>query len=325
MAIPTSLRKQLGKWKCRVIDTWPYLPAMKSIPRHRAALAPQLDDLPPLPDAGVCEYEIHMLCGHRDIDMGIWASWSVLRFLEGKGRLIVHSDGSLTEEDARRWGEVVPRLVVADREDSDRKVRDALEKETPLLYGWRCSNWASAQLVDVHFYGDAPTLLIMDSDVLGFARPDEVMAALTAAEPGFRWCRDLRNAYSADPGVIVDITGLKLPDRLCAGFLVAPRMGMEDFRKLEAELEKIEADPRVDLGHFWSCQTYYGLMAARYANSKPLPSEYDNTDTRTRDDAILRHFVGIPKVRFRYFTEGLPRVAADARNDRPAPPLRSAG
>lgn len=325
MAIPPSIRKQLGKWKCRVVDTWPYLPAMKAIPRHRAALARQLDELPPLPDAGHRAYELHMLCGHRDVDMGIWASWSVLRFLDGKGGLIVHSDGTLTAEDARRWGEVVPRLRVVDRADSDRKVKDALAAETPLLYGWRCSNWASAQLVDVHFYGDAPALLIMDSDVLGFARPDEVMAALTAAEPGFRWCRDLRNAYSASPALIGEITGAKLPERLCAGFLVAPRMGMDDFRALESQLEKIAADPRVSLGHFWSCQTYYGLLAARYPDSRPLPPEYDNTDTRTRDDAILRHYVGIPKVRFRYFTEGLPRVVADVRACHPAPPFRSAG
>jgi hypothetical protein len=160
----------------------------------------------------------------------------------------------------------------------------------------------------MHFFGDAPAILIMDSDVLAFQRPVEVMNALTAARPGFAWCRDLRNAYSAEPGLLCEITGVSMPERLCAGFMVCPRLNLGDFMELEAHLDAIHRDERIQLNHYWSCQTYYGLLASRRVGAGILPETYDNTAGRTGPRQVLRHFVGIPRVRFRYFSEGLPRV-----------------
>jgi hypothetical protein len=301
------LRKRAGKIKSIVLDRWPYAAAMAKVPRMRAELRSTVDALPPIQTAATARYELHMLCGHRDIDMGILSSWSLMRFLDGEGRLIVHSDGSLDAEDERRWRAVVGRLDVVSREESDRAVAAAIG-DTRELHAWRTSNWASAQLVDAHLFGDAPNLLILDSDVLVFKKPEAVLAALDQRPPRFAWCEDLLNAYSGEIATIREITGVTIPPKLCAGFLVSPRMSKADFQRLDGQMVRIREDRRLEVGHFWSCQTYYALLAASFEGSMALPDEYRNTNGRTSPSQVLRHYVGIPSVRFRYFTEGKPML-----------------
>jgi len=307
-----QLRKRAGKIKSIVLDRWPYAAAMAKVPRRRQELRGLVDRLPAIVPVDEVRYELHMLCGHRDIDMGILASWSLMRFLDGRGKLIVHSDGSLDAEDVHRWRAVVGRLELVSREESDRAVAEALS-DTRELHAWRTSNWASAQLVDAHLFGEAPTLLILDSDVLVFEKPDAVLAALDERPPRFAWCEDLRNAYSGEIGTIHEITGVTIPPKLCAGFLVSPRMTRADFQRLDEHMVAIRRDGRLEVGHFWSCQTYYALLAAAFPGSAVLPKEYRNTTGRTSPTQILRHYVGIPSVRFRYFTEGTRRLMAGVR------------
>ena len=304
----SKLRSVLGKVKCAIFDQWWYRGKVKSIPKIREQYCQLIDELPPLPTFRENFFEIHMLCGHRDTDMGIWASWSIMRFLDGQSRLFVHSDGSLTADDVERWRKVVNEVIVIDRKESDVIIEQYLADKTTHLYPWRCSNWASAQLVDVHFFGDAPSLLILDSDVLTFSKPFEVIEALKARPPKFKWCKDLRNAYLASPAELKDIIGIEIPQRLCAGFLVCPRLCVEDFIILDEQMDKIAKDQRTQVGHFWSCQTYYALIASRYNGSGCFSEFYSNTDGKTSINQVLRHYVGIPKVRFRYYAEGLARV-----------------
>lgn len=308
MSLPHPLRKKLGSIKARVFDQWPYRGHVKAIPAKRAALRPALEKLRPLPATTGCEFEIHMLCGKRDLDMGIWASWSMLRYLDGRACLFVHSDGSLSDEDVSVWKAIVGNVVVVHRAESDEIVRENLNGRAPLLYEWRCSNWASAQLVDVHFFGTARQILIMDSDVLTFLPPDEVIEALLSSVRRFGWCEDLRQSYSSDADTLKDVTGVSVASRLCAGFLISPRCSVDDFLELEGHLRLIEEDPRIDIGHFWSCQTYYALMAGKCPASEMFSSLYANTSGKTGGAQVLRHYVGIPRVRYRYFDEGIPRI-----------------
>ncbi len=304
----TSIRQKLGSIKCKIVDEWPYRQRVKEIPEQRAKFRPLLGKLPSLPSFVENRCELHMLCGHRDVDMGIWASWSIMRFMAGQARLYVHSDGSLTAEDEKFWRGIIGEVIFINRQDSDLKIEQALAAKTTHLYPWRCTNWASAQLVDVHFYGDAPNLLILDSDVLTFQPPLEVIEALTGSEREFRWCLDLRNAYSGSNEVLREVTGLEMVSKLCAGFLVSPRLDMDDFLALDEQMKRIDADPRLSVGHFWSCQTYYAIIASGLPGSRPLPETYSNSAGKTTSQQTLRHYVGIPRVRFRYYTEGLARI-----------------
>lgn len=324
----SRLRAKLGSVKKAVLDEWPYASKHNCVPAMRASLDSLAASLQQLPEVKKADYEIHMLCGRRDVGMGIMASWSIMRFMAGRCALYVHSDGTLDERDAAKWSSIVGGITIVERTRADEVIRQHLAGNAPKLYAWRCSNWASAQLVDVHFFGNAPRMLVMDSDVLVFSRPDEVLRALDGPESCFAWCSDLRECYSADRQLLTEVCGIEPARRLCAGFLVSPRLLMDDFRTLELHIESISSDGRVEIDHFWSCQTYYALMAGESPGSRIFGDAYSNTSGKTHDRQKLRHYVGIPKVRFRYFTEGIPRVLCNKRDrtavascDNPSPPL----
>lgn len=296
--------------KYKVLGCWPYVFQVRKAREMRRQLQPMLDLLPPVNTTGDGEIEIHMLCGREQVDMGIWASWSILRFMDN-AVLYVHSDGTLTDEDICLWRKVIPSIVVVSKADADNRVRDRICATCPLLYTWRCNYWSGSQIVDTHLFGDTDRIIIMDSDVLCFKNPMELQATLAPDEPVYRWNRDIRNSYSADIKLLNQITGLSLPQAFNCGFCIIPRWSDKEFNHIEKMIELLKVDGRVDIEHFWSGQTYYAMCVAKSRRARALPDDYAVTLGRTSDEAVVRHYVGVPRVRPRYFTEGIPRLLKD--------------
>lgn len=318
MTTMATLRRFAGRMKCRLIDELPYARKVRQMPAVRKACRESLQDLPPVPIRGERRFEIHMLCGHRDADMGVWASWSMMRFLDGGGYLYVHSDGSLTAQDEALWKEAVPAMEVISRSHADAEVEKRLAG-TRHLIPWRAGYKTSPQLIDAHLFGEAPVRLIMDSDVLVFRKPEQLIDAL--GRPVFTWCRDVRDAYSASPELFQEVLGIRLPQRFNCGMLGTPHLQQEDFLQLDELLERIRVDGRIDLFRYWACQTYYALLSTFVEGSAVLPSEYDTIPGKTPGECVLRHFVGVANTRYRYFEEGIPRLLQQAREGSASPTL----
>jgi hypothetical protein len=309
-----KLKKMVGKLKYKVLECWPYALKQHKASKLREQFRPMVFELPAIHSTEPPEAEIHMLCGKEQLDMGIWASWSLLRYLEN-AVLYVHSDGTLDERDMDLWRKIIASVVIVSKHEADVRAESAISEKYALLYAWRYNNWASAQLIDVHLFGKSARLIVMDSDVLCFKDPIELRYQLTVSEPAFHWNRDARSCYSASIGVLNSITGLKFPEALNAGFLLTPRFEKADFDYLERMITLINTKSDVDVTHFWSCQTYYAMCAARFPGSRPLPDSYAVTLGRTSGNTVVRHYVGIPRVRPRYFTEGIPNLLADLAKD----------
>jgi len=293
--------------KYKVLDCWPYKFKEIRAAKLREQFRPRAFELPQIPAPKSVKVEIHMLCGKSQLDMGIWSSWSILRFMDN-AILYVHSDGTLECADIDSWKKVVKGLVFVSKEEADALVESEISKRWPLLYEWRCSYRAGAQVVDVHFFGETDRLIVMDSDVLCFRDPVELRDWVAAAEPVFRWHKDVRTCYIADTELLNEITGLVLPEAFTAGFCLIPRFGKKYFDHLEKMLKVLSTDGKVSVHRYWSPQTLGAMCAALDPHAKPLPGSYAVTLGRTSDDMVLRHYVGIPRVRFRYFTEGMPRL-----------------
>lgn len=302
-------RDALALWKYRLTDDWPFRPLARLGERRRRALAPRLPRLPPVRVAAAAEAEVHVLSGEAQADLGLVSSWSLLRFLPGVA-LVVHSDGTLSAASRARWEAVLPGVRFVEREEARAAVRPVLEG-LPELSRWHARNWASQQTVDFSVCARAPRLVSLDTDVLCFSPPRAVLDWL--AQPGapVRWNRDLGTKYSAPVLALRAATGVEVPEGFNCGFFVGPRFGRADFERLEVALTGM-ARAGLDMNQIWSSQTYLALMAAHLPGSQPLPCAYDLHRGRTRRDEVLRHYVGMPSVRFRLFTEGWPRVLAQA-------------
>jgi regulator of extracellular matrix RemA (YlzA/DUF370 family) len=293
--------------KYKALYCWPYKFKQAKAEKLREQLRPKAFELPPIEPAGKPEIELHMLCGKAQLDMGIWASWSILRFLKN-AVLYVHSDGTLTDEDAHLWRKIIPSMILISKEEADDRVMSIVAPIAPSLCRWRHSVKVSEQAIDMQLFGKTDRFLIADSDVLCFADPTELCEALSVRTPVFRWSRDIRSCYSDDIELLNKITGLHLPKALNGGFCVSPRWNKEGFHFLENAIKRLEADGRVDVQHYWSPQTYLAICTTRYTDSRPFSDSYAVTLGPTSDKAVVRHYVGIPAVRPRYFTEGLPRL-----------------
>jgi hypothetical protein len=252
------------------------------------------------------------VCGKRDLDMGILSSWSLMRHLEGKAALLIHSDGSLAEEHAAEWRRVIPDLQIVHPDQAQVAVTNSI-KGYPTLYDWWHS-WGSSstrQVIDSHLFGDTSRILIMDSDVLCLKRPERLLTELSKDRDLYAWCDDIRSSYLAPVEILSEVAGHPVPPKLNCGFMIAPRFKAADFAFLDEQLVRIK-ERGLHYKRYWSAQTLYALAASRAPNSFPLGDGYDNTAGALLPNTVIRHFVGHMAVRYRFFTEGAPRLLADA-------------
>lgn len=305
----SKLRHAAGMLKYRVLDCWPYKFKELHATKLREQLRPRAFELPQLPAPDSVEVEIHVLCGKKQLDMGIWASWSILRFMDN-AILYVHSDGTLEPDDLNIWQKIIQGLVFVEKQEADARIESEISTRCPLLYKWRGCYKTSPQLIDVHLFGETDRLIVMDSDLLCFQEPMEVQRWISAAEPVFRWHKDVRTCYIADIEQLNEITGLSLPEAFAIGFSLTPRYREKHFDHLEKVIKLLITDGRFDIYRYWGCQTLGAMCAALDPRAKALPSSYDLTYGHTSDDMVLRHYPAIPRVRPRYFIEGIPKLLA---------------
>jgi hypothetical protein len=297
------LKRKLGKLKYILFDVLPYRTAEKKASKTKKTLEPQIFSLPQLESEGEwTQTEVHMLCGQKHLSQGIAASWSLMRFFPGAS-LVIHSDGSLNDELCSRWKEIIPNFQLLEKKKADREIARFFTDLTPIGYQWRSKNWAAYQTMDYHLFAKAPYIISMDSDVIVFSDPLDIKEFIREKKEGFLWNEDTRSCYPCTEEELSEITGLKIPPQFNAGFTISHRLQEKDWLVLEDRLEKLES-AGVDINHHWSAQTYLAIMAAPYEDSLPLPETYSVKRGRTEDSQIARHFVGIPSIRPRLFTEG---------------------
>lgn len=305
-----SLRKKLGFLKWQFEEKVIYRKAAKDALAARGKLSDLIGRLPSLEKAEVKQdrYEVHMLCGHRDWDMGVLASWSLMRFLP-KTRLVVHSDGSLTEDDQRGWRAVIPDVDILDEmklsRDSD------WEERFPNLAEWSGRHIYGAKFVDFHRRSGSDRLIMMDSDVLCFWRPDALLARMEAEDFEAGWNLDLFDGYLGSRAQIEEATGVRPPSCVNAGFVAMKRFLDEDFEKFESWLTAFRASG-LDINHHWCEQTLYALAGSLHLKASPLPEPYNIVVGPLSSDQVVRHYVGTNKIRPRFFLEGMPLLAEQA-------------
>jgi hypothetical protein len=301
------IREALGTLKYKALDCWPYVMEEVKAKRLREEFRLRISELAPIQSAGRPSIEIHMLCGKYHVDMGIFAGWSFMRFLKNAS-LYIHSDGTLGEQDATIIRMTLPTAVIITSTEADKRVKETVAAIAPKLCEWRRSNFFAAQLIDMNLFGEFDRFLFLDADILCFLDPVELRTALMVEKPVFRWAQDLRSSYVAPVPVLRKMTQLHVPEAVNLGPMVVPRLGEKDFRYLEHLFQIFQADPMINMKLSWAPQTFYAICACRSPGSHPFSPSYALTRGRTAEEAIIRHYVSIPAIRPRFFTEGLPKI-----------------
>lgn len=310
------IRKQLGYAKYVLLDGGHrevrYKWWLKRLNRWASNVLDQLASegvLNPIDTPVESDIEVHMLCGHSHLTMGIWSLWSLLRWADGKMTPVIHSDGSITPEDVLRFRQFFGHVRFIWPEDAQRWVEQRLVgSEFEFLRSFFHTNFFGSRLVASHMSERARVVVALDSDVLFFDRPTEMIEqcfvpheslALTSFRDEFDWVSVL-----APVNEIEARCGSRIECGFNCGMVVIPKFGDEQFRFLERMLRAYTPEWRA---HYFAEQSLMALMAGEFG-WHPLPPLYQMGQPTNSPDAIAIHYVSNQAVRPRFFSEGLPRL-----------------
>lgn len=242
------------------------------------------------------EFEIHALTSQQDWLNLLWTLKSFYHFSEARPALCIHDDGTLTPEvrEILTTHFVGARLIP--RNQSDSEVLESLS-DYPCCQKLRGENNLSIKLFNLIHYAQSPRVLLIDSDVLTFSQPTELLEALSDEQTLNRYNRDVADAYTSPRDDLAKEFNLDVASRFNSGVCV---LQMDSL-----SLDEIERNLSSNLleGHFWLIeQTLFCLNSSRYG-CQPLPESYDVILRDGLSEKPMKHYVGA--IRNRMYAEGV--------------------
>ena len=246
--------------------------------------------------------EVHLVCCLKDYLCALWAL-KTFYFAAGVSYpLVVHLNGTMTTRALSRLRTHLPNARILEQQDIDGTVINWLVNHNcPRLQQVRSKNGFMLKLVDVNLLSEAPRLLVLDSDVLFFRRPDELLSAVRGTADGMLFQRDADSTYNLTLEEARTELGIDLAPRVNTGIMLFAKSAV-DLCRCEALLEH----PAVARHTGWIEQTLYALVASERDSVRYLSADYLVSLEPEENLASLtaRHYAGPSR---RYLTEeGLP-------------------
>jgi hypothetical protein len=193
---------------------------------------------------------------------GFETSLTCLRSLVGYSadpvRLIVHEDGTLTDEHRERIRAISPAAEFVARPAADEAVGGLLAKH-PRCLVFRRTEIMALKLFDITLLAPG-RVAYCDSDFLFLRRYAGLFHAPDPARPVFM--TDVWHAYAVRPWRVWPVGPFRLAGRLNAGLTLAPP-GYLDLDFLEWLLGALAASPAFARRRYWTEQTCWAALAAR--------------------------------------------------------------
>ena len=255
---------------------------------------------------------VHLLTWKGDWRLAVWAAKSFYHFAGVDWPLVFHDGGQI---DAAIRGELLrqfPDATVLGWDEATARVEPVLRAAGHQhLAAARRKNVMFRKLVDVAVAGRTPAVVCLDSDVLFFGRPAELIR-LGEAGPDLIWAsRDAYDMYSATADQVKEWFGLDLPSGVNAGLSVQPR------EKIDlAFLNELFAPGRIPFDRdVFPEQTSVALLGAKYG-LKYLPDEYQVAigpapPGKVGRSTVSRHYVS--PIREWMYDEGLAYLIQETR------------
>lgn len=279
---------------------------------------------PPVPCRPTADFEVHSLLGTRHVGMCLWAVKSFLASAGQAHRVVLHDDGTLSPRDVATLQAHLPGVRVILRAEADRLVRPLVARHEH-LQGYRFATLArtdwgrrmsvfSLKLLDFTLLSDTRKILALDTDVLFFARPQEILDWIADDGPGSAlYCfEDHRPTFHAGH-LLVGFEPIREPRcYFNSGLICIDRQAL-DYARLDAWIGQHAG--QVDRAYTFE-QSAYNHWIHGTACHAPLPPTYSFNYHDER--CVATHF-GIKPLFFR----NLPRVLKRLRRGPAAPAQKS--
>lgn len=275
---------------------------------HRGVTAQNYQQFVPSKYSSRGDIEVHMLLSNDSYQYGIWAIISVLRHTDLKPFFVIHSDGSVSHEQASELETLIgpDQVKVLSRSEADHRVNELLGK---------CPNIRAARLspdpfpllhklIDVILLDEIdPVLKIyIDSDILFFEQANE----LSRESLWDTLIRDKRILLSKQPApnetafAASFFEGWDGPEQLYGN------SGVVGFHPQSIDMELLEKYFATVDGESWFVEQVAWNVLACDSGVAYLPEEEYHIEERVHKDTIMKHFTG-PR-RFEFFLDGIPEL-----------------
>jgi hypothetical protein len=248
--------------------------------------------------------EVHMLCYEADYLCALWALKSFYHFARVRYPLAIHVQGSVPKRMLARLRAHFPAARIIIQSEADAIVERWLnERGLVRLIDARRRSPFMLKLTDFSILSEAVHLLTIDSDVVFFSRPSDLLVATEAPLPANLFQRDPVSTYNLSEERALDELGIRLAPQVNTGIMLFPRASIELSR-----CEQYLAHPDVAQPNGWIEQTLYALLASEQGRVTYLPDSYlISLETGVPlDNLIARHYAGPTRSLFTY--EGLPEL-----------------
>lgn len=267
---------------------------------YRDTVRQQILDTKPVTDKTDLNCEIHVLTSATDWLNLVWALKSFYHYSRRDYALCIHDDGTLNGEHYKIFKQHFPDARIIDRLGADRKVLAELANH-PRCLEFRTTNQLSPKVFDFLFYVKSDRILLLDSDVLFFAEPTELLNRIE--NPNYH-CNsvnaDISSAYTVEPMVVKEKMGFTVQERFNSG------LGLIHKQSLDLDwIEEFLNLPDI-IGHFWRIeQTLYALCSSKFG-VELLPREYNVRLEKGINNLPSRHYVGA--IRHLMYSEGVKQL-----------------
>jgi alpha-N-acetylglucosamine transferase len=241
--------------------------------------------------------EIHVLTSAADWLNLLWALKSFYHYSQRQYALCIHDDGTLTAKHQQILQHHFPNARLIDRLQADQYVLESL-KDYPRCLELRRTNKLALKVFDFAAYLESDRMLLLDSDILFFAEPIELLQRIEDSSYLLNTVNgDVASAYTIDPQVVKERLEFEVIDRFNSGLGLIHKASMQlDW------IEEFLTLPDI-IGHFWRIeQTLYALFSSRFG-VELLPPAYSVHLTGEINGSSCRHYVG--KIRHLMYDEGI--------------------
>jgi lipopolysaccharide biosynthesis glycosyltransferase len=231
---------------------------------------------------------VHLLVSSKTWHAGLLAAISFEFFTGRRWNLFIHEDGSVDEKARQRIEHVLPGVRFVSRKEADEKVKKSLV-DYPACWTHRGKHNLFLKFFDVPVFAPGERFIFLDSDVLFFKKPEEILAWADGNKEEFFYNEDTKEKYCIPRDEIEQALGITLWPRFNSGLMLVPKkaLSLKLAEKLLVTFERKAHHPQ-----FFE-QTLYALMASAWNRGRALPCTYEISWGFFRDkESIARHYVG---------------------------------
>lgn len=241
---------------------------------------------PPAPVDPHSALEIHSLTCERDYTDLLWCLKTLFLFSERSFHVVLHDDGSLRAQSLEHLRRHLPGAMIVSRGQADERVRDTLAgRHASRAFRERCP--LARRLLDFPAFASGEHFLILDSDVLFFAKPEAMLHLMDSRRPFFM--SDYQDGYVFSRAEVLDRYGVDIVPAFNTGisYLAKPMIDHDFIETCCRDLERLGL-----LAHSWSEQTLFAILFSRRTQGTDrLPAAYGIGRSRIGPGTVSHHFV----------------------------------